>query len=222
MDVDHVKSEGYKDMGKYIGSSCRLCRREGEKLFLKGSRCHTHRCAIERRAYPPGQHGQGRRVKSSNYGLQLREKQKVKRIYGLYEKQFRNYFAKAARKKGVTGSILLQFLERRLDNVIFQLGFATSRREARQFVGHGFVHVNDRKVNIPSFLVKENDEIIMKFKKTGEKTVKDNLETNKDRNAPEWLEADQSHYKARIKRLPQREDIGFPVNEQLIVELYSR
>jgi len=126
-------------MGKYLGSSCRLCRREGEKLFLKGTRCYTHRCAIDRRTYAPGEHGSGRRMKLSNYGLQLREKQKVKRIYGLYEKQFRNYFYKAARKKGVTGAILLQFLERRLDNVIYQLGFATSRKQARQIVSHQFI-----------------------------------------------------------------------------------
>lgn len=210
-------------MGKYIGSSCRLCRREGEKLFLKGTRCTTHRCAVDRRAYAPGQHGAGgRRTKLSNYGLQLREKQKVKRIYGLYEKQFRNYFIKAATGKGVTGEVLLQFLERRLDNVIFQLGFCTSRRQARQLVGHGFVYVNDQRVNIPSFLVKQNDQIFVKFKKKGKQAVDDNVKANKDRTVPDWLEVDHAHYKAKIKRFPQREDIGFPVNEQLIVELYSR
>jgi len=143
-------------MARELESSCRKCRREGEKLFLKGSRCHTHRCAVDRRPYPPGEHGD-KRVKLSNYGLQLREKQKVKRIYGLLEKQFRLYFAKAAGRKGVTGEILLQFLERRLDNVIYQLGFATSRNQARQIVGHCFVYVNDRRVNIPSFLVKPNN-----------------------------------------------------------------
>lgn len=209
-------------MGKYIGSSCRLCRREGEKLFLKGTRCSTHRCAADRRAYAPGEHGSDRRTKLSNYGLQLREKQKVKRIYGLYEKQFRNYFTKAARGKGITGEVLLQFLERRLDNVIFQLGFCTSRRQARQLVSHGFVFVNDHRVNIPSFLTKEGDEIFVHFKKKGKQSVDDNIKASKDRAVPEWLEVDHTHYKAKIKRLPERDDVGFPVNEQLIVELYSR
>ena len=209
-------------MGKYIGSSCRLCRREGEKLFLKGSRCTTHRCAFDRRAYAPGQHGSGRRTKSSNYGLQLREKQKVKRTYGLYEKQFRNYFAKAARGKGITGEVLLQFLERRLDNVIYRLGFCSSRRQARQLVNHGFVFVNDHRVNIPSFLTKQNDEIFIRFKKKGKQNVDDSVKTTQDRTVPEWLEVDHTHYKAKVKRLPERQDVGFPVNEQLIVELYSR
>jgi len=209
-------------MGKYTGPSCRLCRREGEKLFLKGSRCSTHRCAFDRRSYAPGEHGSSRRTKLSNYGLQLREKQKVKRIYGLLEKQFKIYFAKAVRKKGVTGSILLQYLERRLDNVVFQSGYCTSRKQARQFVGHGFVLVNDRRVNIPSFLVKADDEITLKFTKKGQQTIKDNLEVTKDKSIPEWLETDQAHFKTKINRLPQRDDIAFPVNEQLIVELYSR
>jgi len=209
-------------MGKYIGSSCRLCRREGEKLFLKGARCTTHRCAFDRRAYAPGQHGSNRRAKLSNYGLQLREKQKVKRIYGLYEKQFRNYFTKASRVKGVTGEILLQFLERRLDNVIYQLGFCTSRRAARQLVSHGYVFVNDHRVNIPSFLTKTNDEILIQFKKKGKQNVNDNIKASQDRAVPEWLEADHTHYKGKVKRLPERGDVGFPVNEQLIVELYSR
>ncbi|MCK5180186.1 MAG: 30S ribosomal protein S4 [Candidatus Omnitrophica bacterium] len=209
-------------MGKYIGSSCRLCRREGEKLFLKGTRCTTHRCAFDRRAYAPGDHGSSRRTKLSNYGLQLREKQKVKRTYGLYEKQFRNYFAKAARGKGITGEVLLQFLERRLDNVIFRLGFCTSRRQARQLVNHGFVFVNDHRVNIPSFLTKQNDEIFIQFKKKGKQNVDDSIKSTQDRTVPEWLEVDHTHYKAKIKRLPEREDVGFPVNEQLIVELYSR
>jgi small subunit ribosomal protein S4 len=209
-------------MGKYIGSSCRLCRREGEKLFLKGTRCTTHRCAFDRRAYAPGEHGSSRRTKLSNYGLQLREKQKVKRTYGLYEKQFRNYFAKAARGNGITGEVLLQFLERRLDNVIYQLGFCTSRRQARQLVGHGFVFVNDHRVNIPSFLTKPNDEIYIQFKKTGKQNVDDCVKATQDKTVPEWLEVDHTHYKAKVKRLPEREDVAFPVNEQLIVELYSR
>lgn len=209
-------------MGKYIGSVCRLCRREGEKLFLKGTRCYTHRCAVDRRNYAPGEHGNSRRVKLSNYGLQLREKQKVKRIYGLYEKQFKGYFFKAARNKGVTGSILLQFLERRLDNVIYQLGFCASRRQARHMVGHGFVSVNGRRVNIPSFLVKENDEIKVELKKKGKDTIDANLKEAESRAIPSWLDANVTEYKAMVKRLPQREDIAFPVNEQLIVELYSR
>ena len=208
-------------MGRNLGSKCRQCRREGEKLFLKGARCYTEKCAISRREYAPGQHG-AKRAKLSNFGLQLREKQKVKRIYGLQEGQFRNYFAKAARAKGVTGSTLLQSLERRLDSVIFQMGFATSRSEARQIVGHGFVYVNERRVNIPSFLVKADDEITLKLKNTGLKNIKENIETSKGRNVPAWLQADQEHFKGKVVRLPEREDIQFPVNEQLIVELYSR
>jgi small subunit ribosomal protein S4 len=209
-------------MGKYIGSSCRLCRREGEKLFLKGARCYTHRCAIERRSYAPGQHGANKRAKLSNFGLQMREKQKVKRIYGLLERQFRLYFHKAVRSKGVTGTMLLQFLERRLDNVIYQLGFATSRRQARQLVIHGYVFVNDHRVNIPSYLVKVNDEIFIRFKKKGQKAVSDQVEASKSRPVPAWLEADHAHFKSKVKRFPERDDINFPVNEQLIVELYSR
>ena len=209
-------------MGKYIGPSCRLCRREGEKLFLKGTRCTTHRCAIDRRAYAPGDHGSSRRGKLSNYGLQMREKQKIKRIYGLYETQFKNYFIKAVTGKGVTGEVLLQFLERRLDSVIFNLGFSTSRRQARQLVSHGFVFVNDHRVNIPSYLIKQNDEIFVKFKKKGKQSVDDNIKASKDKAVPDWLEVDHTHYKAKVKRFPQRGDIKFPVNEQLIVELYSR
>lgn len=209
-------------MGKYIGSSCRLCRREGEKLFLKGSRCFTHRCAIERRAYAPGQHGSAKKAKLSNFGLQLREKQKVKRIYGLMERQFRNYFNQAASTKGVTGTLLLQYLERRLDNVIFQLGFATSRRQARQIVSHGYVFVNGQEVNISSYTVKENDEITLQFKNKGQETVKKNLEASQNRPVPGWLELDAAHFKAKVKRMPERDDINYPVNEQLIVELYSR
>ena len=209
-------------MARDRGSDCRQCRREGEKLFLKGTRCYTHKCAIERREYAPGQHG-AKRTKLSNFGLQMREKQKVKRIYGILEKQFRLYFFKAARSKGVTGSMLLQFLERRLDNVIYQLGFATSRSEARQIVGHGFVSVNGKHVNIPSFLVKPEDEIEVHVKEgKGLKNVKENIEACSQRKMPSWLSVDKDHYKAKIVRLPQREDIEYPVNEQLIVELYSR
>ncbi|MCK5580580.1 MAG: 30S ribosomal protein S4 [Candidatus Omnitrophica bacterium] len=209
-------------MARDTEPSCRKCRREGEKLFLKGARCHTHRCSVERREYAPGDHGASRRVKLSNYGLQLREKQKVKRIYGLLEKQFRLYFAKAVAKKGVTGSILLQFLERRLDNIIYQLGFAVSRNQARQFVNHGLVCLNDKRVNIPSCLVKVNDEVTIKAKGKGQKLIKENIEASQGRTVPEWLSADQDHLKGKVLRLPEREDISFAVNEQLIVELYSR
>ena len=208
-------------MGRYLGSSCRLCRREGEKLFLKGTRCYTYKCAIERREYPPGQQGARRRTKMSNFGLQLREKQKVKRIYGLLERQFHGYFVKAARKKGVTGTVLLQYLECRLDNVVFQLGFATSRNQARQFVNHGLITVNDRPVNIPSFLVKKEDEIGVKPGKNT-KPIKENLEITESRSVPEWLTVDGGRLKGKVLRLPEREDIQFSVNEQLIVELYSR
>ena len=209
-------------MGKYIGSRCRLCRREGEKLYLKGTRCYTHRCAIERRDYAPGDHGAGKNTKLSNYGLQLREKQKVKRIYGLYETQFKNYFKKAVQGGGITGTVLLQLLERRLDNVVYQLGFCTSRRQARLFVGHGYVFVNQKRVNIPSFLVAPNDEVSIHFGKKGQKTISDNIQACESRTVPAWLETDTKNFKATVKRLPEREDIGFPVNEQLIVELYSR
>ncbi len=208
-------------MGRDLSPSCRKCRREGEKLFLKGARCYTHKCALERRQYAPGQHG-AKRPKLSNFGLQLREKQKLKRMYGLLERQFRNYFNMAVQKKGVTGTVLLQYLERRLDNVIYQSGFATSRKEARQIVGHAFVYVNDRRVNIPSFLVKDNDEISVKAQTTGVKNLKENIEASKDRTVPAWLEVDAEHFRIKIKRAPQREEIHAPVNEQLVVELYSR
>ncbi len=208
-------------MGRNLGPSCRQCRREGEKLFLKGTRCLSHKCAIDRRQYAPGQHGT-KRTKLSNYGLQLREKQKLKRIYGLLERQFQLYFARAAQKKGITGTTLLQYLERRLDNVIFQLGFATSRNAARQIVTHGFVTVNDRAVNIPSFSVKENDEIALRSQGKSLEFIKENIKATAERNPPAWLEVDRDHVKGKIKRLPQREDIQYPVNEQLVVELYSR
>jgi small subunit ribosomal protein S4 len=211
-------------MARDLGSSCRLCRREGEKLFLKGTRCYTHRCAIERRDYAPGDHGAKRASKLSNFGIQMREKQKLKRIYGLLEKQFRLYFASAVKSKGVTGSILLQLLERRLDNVIYRLGFATSRKQARQIVSHGFVCINDRSVNISSVLVKQNDEISFKItaNQKGQKLIQESFEVSKARTAPTWLAADSNHLKGKILRLPERDDINFPINEQLIIELYSR
>ncbi|MFA5060429.1 MAG: 30S ribosomal protein S4 [Candidatus Omnitrophota bacterium] len=210
-------------MARQVGPSCKLCRREGEKLFLKGARCYTHKCSISRREYAPGQHGaSAKKSKMSNFGLQLREKQKVKRIYGVLEKQFQNYFGKAAATKGVTGTLLLQYLERRLDNVVFQLGFATSRTEARQLVSHGSVFVNNRCVNIPSFSVKVNDEIEIKVSDKSRKGIQDNIETSKERATPAWLQADRDHFRGKVLRFPERTDILFPVNEQLIVELYSR
>ena len=208
-------------MGRDLGASCRLCRREGEKLFLKGARCYTHKCAISRREYAPGQHGV-KRTKLSNFGLQLREKQKVKRIYHLFERQFRNYFEKASRSKGVTGTILLQFLERRLDTVMYQMGFAASRKQGRQIVGHGLVLVNGRKVNIPSFQVKVGDEIGVKADPKIAKFIKNNIELNREHKLPAWVAVDEAALKGKILRLPQREDVSYPISEQLIVELYSR
>ena len=208
-------------MGRDLEAKCRKCRREGEKLFLKGTRCQTHRCAFDRRDYAPGQHGE-KRAKLSNFGIQMREKQKVKRIYGLLERQFRLYFYKASRQKGVTGHLLLQLLERRLDSVIYNSGFAASRTQARQLVGHGLVAVNDRRVNIPSFLVKPNDEISLKSTIAGKGKVKENIEANLGRKAPAWLMVDPEHCKAKVVRFPERNDVSFPVKEQLIVELYSR
>jgi small subunit ribosomal protein S4 len=209
-------------MGRYTGAVCRLCRREGEKLFLKGTRCFTEKCAVARRAYAPGQHGEGRRTKLSNYGLQLREKQSVKRIYGVLERQFRKYFEIASKTKGVTGKVLLQLLERRLDNVIFRMGLAISRAQARQIVRHNMVYVNDRRVNIPSFLVDKDDTVQLKTKEKASKKIKEILEISKDRTVPGWLQYDSSNWSAKILRLPEKEDIQQPIQEQLIVELYSK
>ncbi len=208
-------------MGRDLGPDCRLCRREGEKLFLKGTRCYGHKCAISRREYAPGQHGL-RKTKLSNFGIQLREKQKVKRIYGVLETQFRNYFIKATGIKGVTGHILLQFLERRLDNVIFSLGFAKSRKDGRQVVSHNHVWVNNRRVNIASYMVKPNDIIEIKTDAKSTQAIKENVESTKERKVPGWLTVDGANLTAKVVRMPLREDIGYPVNEQLIVELYSR
>lgn len=209
-------------MARYLGPKCRLCRREGTKLFLKGVRCLTEKCAFSRRNYFPGQHGQSRHGKLSNYGLQLREKQKVKRIYGLLEKQFRRYFQIAAKKVGVTGETLLQLLERRIDNVIFRCGFASTRTQARQIVRHGIVYIDGRRVTIPSFSVKVNSNIILKPSEKLKKLVLDNLENNKERASSEWLKVDPESLSAQILRLPQRIDVQFPIQEQLIVELYSK
>lgn len=209
-------------MAKYLGPSCRLCRREMTKLFLKGTRCYTEKCALAKRTFPPGQHGHAREAKLSNYGLQLREKQKVKRVYGILERQFRRYFKIASKSKGVTGKVLLQLLERRLDNVIFRLCFATSHSQARQIVRHGGICVNNRRVNIPSFSVKAGDVIEVKGKDGVKKGIKDNIELSKDRGVIGWLEADLENLKAKVVRLPDREDIQMPIQEQLIVELYSK
>jgi small subunit ribosomal protein S4 len=209
-------------MAKYLGPSCRLCRREMMKLFLKGTRCYTEKCGVARRAFPPGQHGQSRGTKLSNYGLQLREKQKVKRIYGIMERQFRRYFEIASKSKGVTGKVLLQELERRLDNVLFRLMFATSHMQARQIVRHGSVYVNGRRVNIPSFAVHPDDLIEVKGKEGVKKLIKANVELSKDRGVASWLEADLENLKAKVLRLPDRDDIQLPIQEQLIVELYSK
>ena len=209
-------------MGRDLGPDCRLCRREGEKLFLKGSRCYTHKCAVSRREYAPGQHGLNKKTKLSNFGVQLREKQKIKRIYGVLETQFRNYFLKASATKGVTGHILLQFLERRLDSVLFNSGFAKSRTDGRQIVSHNHVSVNGRRVNIPSFLVKPTDIIEIKTDDKSLANIKTNVETTKERKVPGWLNVDAANLKIKVVRIPTREDVTFTVNEQLVVELYSR
>jgi small subunit ribosomal protein S4 len=199
-----------------------LCRREGEKLFLKGKKCVSEKCTLAKRAYSPGQHGQKNKPKLSNYGLQLREKQKVKRMYGVLEKQFRRYFELASKTKGVTGKVLLQLLERRLDNTVYRLGFATSRAQARQIVRHNFILVNSKRVNIPSYLVGKDDSIQIKTKDNAQKKIRENLENAKDRSVPSWMELDPKELKARIVRLPEKEDIQQPIQEQLIVELYSK
>lgn len=208
-------------MARYTGPVCRLCRREGAKLYLKGDRCYTGKCAIDRRAYAPGQHGQGRK-KVSEYGLQLREKQKAKRIYGILETQFRNYFEKADRQKGITGENLLRLLERRLDNVVFRLGYGSSRTEARQLVRHGHFIVNDSRVNIPSFLVKVGDVVAVTEKSKESPKLKELAESAQSKAAPAWLEKDSAALGGKIVSIPSREDIDVPIQEHLIVELYSR
>lgn len=209
-------------MARYTESSCRLCRRENAKLFLKGDRCYTDKCAFERRPYPPGQHGRGRR-KFSDYAIQLREKQKTRRIYGVLEKQFRRYFQIADRKKGITGENLLFFLEKRLDNVIFLMGFAVSRSQARQIVNHGHILVNGRKVDIPNFQVRVGDKIQVKEKSKKIAGIQEAMELASKRGAlPQWLEVDVSNMEGVIKAEPTREDVRVSVSEQLIVELYSK
>ncbi|MBI4593154.1 MAG: 30S ribosomal protein S4 [Candidatus Rokubacteria bacterium] len=207
-------------MARYRDAKCRLCRREGMKLFLKGARCFTDKCAIERRNYPPGQHGL-RRGKPTNYGIQLREKQKAKRIYGVLESQFRKYFHWAARERGVTGEILLKLLELRLDNVVHRLGFAASRREGRQMVAHGHFQVNGRKVSVPSYLVKVGDAVELRPTSKMAARVDDNLNAGRAQ-VPQWLEVDPNAKRGVVRSEPLREDIQIPVSEQLIVELYSK
>ncbi|SDO01606.1 small subunit ribosomal protein S4 [Desulfonauticus submarinus] len=208
-------------MARYREARCRLCRREGTKLFLKGDRCFTDKCAFERRPFAPGMHGRMRK-KLTDYAIQLREKQKVKRLYGVLERQFKNYFKEAARQKGATGANLLILLERRLDNVVYRLGFAESRTQARQLIRHGHFLVNGKKVDIPSFLVRENDVVEVKAKSKEKLIFKNALETLARKGIPGWLEVDENSLKGVVKAMPTREDITFPINEQLIVELYSK
>jgi len=208
-------------LARYTKSVCRLCRRENLKLFLKGERCYTEKCAIDRRNYAPGQHGQGRK-KFSAYGAQLREKQKVKRLYGLLENQFRNTFKEADRQKGITGEVLLALLERRLDNTVYRMGFANSRNEARQLVRHNHFLVNQSKVNIPSYLVKPGDVIELREKSKKVVRILESLEGVARRGVPQWLDLDKEQMKGNVKGLPNREDITIPIQEKLIVELYSK
>ncbi|MBU5485060.1 30S ribosomal protein S4 [Clostridium sp. MSJ-11] len=206
-------------MARYTGATCRLCRREGLKLFLKGDRCYTDKCAFARRGYAPGQHGQSRK-KLSNYGLQLREKQKAKRIYGVLENQFRAYYVKADRKRGITGENLLRLLEMRLDNVVFRLGYGDSRKEARQLVTHGHFLVNGKKVDIPSYIVSVNDVITVSEKSRA--TEKFKVFAENPKTLPNWLSATPENFEGRVVSEPTREDVDVPVNETLIVELYSK
>lgn len=208
-------------MARYTGPSCRLCRRQNMELFLKGERCYTDKCAIKRRNYPPGQHGQAR-AKVTDYGTQLREKQKVRRIYGILEMQFRSYFDRADRMKGVTGENLLFLLERRLDNIVYRLGFASSRIEARQLVRHGHFRLNGKKVNIPSIQVKTGDVVELRDKSRTIACINESLEGVVRRGIPQWLELDKDGFKGTMKSVPVREDITMPIQEQLIVELYSK
>jgi len=208
-------------MARYREAVCRICRRENQKLFLKGDRCYTEKCSFDRRSYPPGQHGMGR-IKFSEYGLQLREKQKIKRMYGLLEKQFRNLFEYASRKKGVTGSTMISLLERRLDNVCYRAGFANSRSESRQLVRHGHFTVNGKKVNIPSYSIKQGDVVAVGESSKGVTRVLAALEAVKRREVPQWIELDHAAQVAKIKDLPTREDVTLPMEERLVVELYSK
>lgn len=208
-------------MARYTGPVCRICRRENQKLFLKGDRCLTEKCAFERRAYPPGQHGHGR-IKFSEYALQLREKQKMKRLYGLVESQFRATFERAERMKGVTGTNLLSLLERRLDNVAYRMGLATSRTQARLVVAHGHLLVNGKKLDIPSYIVKKGDVVTLSEKSQKVTTILASLESAKNKEAPQWIDMDRAALKATVKDLPTRDDVTIPVEERMVVELYSK
>ena len=209
-------------MARYSGAVCRVCRREGMKLFLKGERCYTEKCAIEKRNFPPGQHGKSRRAKLAGYGIQLREKQKVKRIYGVLENQFRRYFESAERQRGITGETLLQLLERRLDNVVYRLGLATSRAQARQLVRHGHFLVNGKKVDIPSYSVRPGDVVSIRPTSQKNPTIAHAIEEVKGRGIPGWLTFDAGDGTGKVVSVPTREQINLPVQEQLIVELYSK
>jgi len=208
-------------VSRYIGPVCRMCRRAGEKLYFKGDRCYTEKCGVERRKYPPGQHGQGR-AKLSDYGVQLMEKQKVRKPYGLVERQFRKYFHEAERRKGVTGEVLLQLLECRLDNVAHRMGFAANRRQARQFITHGHFLVNGRPVNIPSYIVKAQDTIEIRESSRSIPFIQESLEKVGHRGIPAWIEMDFANFRGKVLHVPLREEIQLPVKEQLIVELYSK
>lgn len=208
-------------MARYRDSVCRICRREGLKLFLKADRCYTDKCSIDRRAYPPGQHGQGRK-KVTDYGTQLREKQKVRRMYGLLEKQFRRYFKTADQKKGVTGENLLMLLESRLDNIVYRMGFASSRNEARQMVNHGHFLVNGNKVDVTSYLLSPGNVVEVRDKSRKHSKINASLDAVVRRGVPDWLELDRDNFKGTVKALPTREDITMPIQENLIVELYSK
>lgn len=208
-------------MARYIGPACKLCRREGAKLFLKGDRCYTDKCAFDRRPYPPGVHGQ-RRSKPTEYGVRMREKQKVRRVYGILERQFRRYFASADRSKGVTGENLINSLERRLDSAVYRLGLSATRTDARQLVRHKHIQVNGKSVNIPSYLLKAGDKITLRDASKGLKRVQAGLETAGRREQPEWLEFDKNALVGTVRTLPVREAVTLPIQEQLIVEFYSR
>src|SRR3989338_199517 len=236
MDAGHRRGEGCKmkfqisnfkfylweeTLGRYIESVCKMCRREGMKLFLKGNRCYSDKCAFERRSYAPGQHGQGR-GKATAYATQLREKQRVKRMYGIMESQFHGYFKKAERLRGITGENLLMLLERRLDNVAYRLGFASSRNDARQLILHRHVLINGKRVNIPSYIVKPGEIVEIKEKSRNKARLNESLEAVERRGVPQWLELDKANYKGTVKVMPKRDDITMPIQEQLIVELYSK
>ncbi len=209
-------------MANHMGSDCRICRRENVKLFLKGDRCYSDKCAFDRRSYPPGEHGERRGRKISDYGIQLREKQKIKRIYGLSEKQFHLFFERADRQKGITGANLLVALERRLDNVVYRLGFASSRTQARQLVQHSHFLVNGKKVNIPSLLVRVGDVVEVRERSRKIQLIQDSLDAVVRRGVPQWLDLEKDNLKGVIKSLPVREDLTMPMQEQLVVELYSK